>query len=260
MSTPSSTTLPAYSANSSEVSLNQLLSQQAGGKLLSKIKKQLVAYTKVGTKLEDIDQLAEKLILESGGQPSFKTVPGYHWSTCINVNSGLVHGIPKGALKDSDLVTIDVGLFYRGYHTDTSTSFVVGKSSKHLERFLLVGKKTLKKAINKAKPGNHIYDISHTIQKNIEREGFSVVRNLTGHGIGKQLHQEPAIPCFTDKPKAQTPVLIKNQVVAIEVMYCLGGHHTTTSADNWTISTQDGQLSAVFEETVIVAKNPKIIT
>ena len=239
----------------------QHVAQRQGGKLLADIKKKLVAASKVSTKLEDLDKLAEKLLLETGGQPSFKMVPGYHWSTCININSGIVHGIPKGTLKDSDLVTVDVGLYYQGYHTDTSTSFIVGSQNQQKQAFLKAGKKTLSKAIKRATAGNHIWDISHTIQKNIEAAGFSVVRNLTGHGVGKELHEDPAIPCYTNRPRLNTPILKDGQVIAVEVMYCQGHWATITQQDGWTISTSDGKLSAVFEETLIVTKGkPEVVT
>ena len=232
-----------------------------GGLLLAQVKQQLVKMAKPGITLEAIDQIAEKLLLETGGKPSFKTVPGYHWSTCINTNADIVHGIPKGTLKSGDLVTIDVGLLYKGFHTDTSTSFVVGETTSDKEDFLQIGKSTLDKAISVATVGNQVWDISHCIQKNVEAAGFSVVRTLTGHGVGRQLHMEPSIPCYTSGAKSNSPTLKEGQTLAIEVMYAMGDWATQTRSDGWTITMKDGQLSAVFEETIIVTKQcPERIT
>lgn len=233
--------------------------QIAGGKLLAQIKKQLIHSIKPGTDLAHIDKQAEMLLLKTGGQPSFKMVPGYHWSTCINLNQGIVHGIPRGQVKSGDLVTLDIGLYYQGFHTDTSTSFLVGKPTSEAEKFLNQGKKVLKKTISITKAGKRVWDISHQIQQGIEAAGYSVVRNLTGHGVGEELHQEPSIPCYTSGNRSQSPVLYQDQSIAIEVMYCQGHWLTTTDSDGWTISTQDGKLSAVFEETVIVTKDKPIV-
>ena len=238
----------------------QAKAQIEGGRLLAKIKKQLNNLCKPGTDLANIDKKAEKLLLKTGGKPSFKMVPGYHWSTCININDGIVHGIPKGLLKSGDLVTLDIGLFYQGFHTDTSSSFLIGNGTKSAQQFLQVGKKTLQQAISQAKVGNRVWDISETIQQGVEAAGFSVVRNLTGHGVGEQLHQEPAIPCFTVGSKTNSPILTKDQAIAIELMYCQGNWATKTDEDDWTISTEDGLLSAVFEETVIITKGKPIVT
>ncbi len=235
--------------------------QVQGGRLLAEVKQQLVNSAKPGTDLESIEALATKLLNQTGGQPSFKMVPGYHWSTCININSGIVHGIPKGTLKSGDLVTIDVGLYFKGYHTDTSTSFIVGSAPDTTRHFLQAGIDTLPLAIDQARPGNHVWDISNAIQESIEAAGYQVVRDLTGHGVGKKLHQNPAIPCFTSGSRTNTPVLTQGQALAIEVMYVQGDWHTVTAPDRWTISTRDGNLSAVFEETIILtADKPLVVT
>ena len=243
---------------------SRVKAQIEGGKYLSEIKQQLVEFAKSGTDLESIDKLAEKLLLKTGGKPSFKTVGDYRWSTCININDGLVHGIPKSTLilKSGDLATIDVGLLYKGYHTDTSTSFIVdGQKDPKIENFLAVGKSTLKKAIAQAVPGNRISDISATIQKGVEAAGFNVVRDLTGHGIGTSLHQDPAVPCLNLSDPSSSPHIKNDQALAIEVMYTMGDWHLKHDPDNWTLSTADGSLSAVFEETIIVTNStPKVIT
>lgn len=239
---------------------HQLKAQLQGGKLLASIKDQLVTATKPGIALEQIDQLAEKLLTQTGGQPSFQLVPGYHWATCINLNQGLVHGIPKGTFKKGDLATIDVGLFFKGYHTDTSTSFIVGAAKNATkQRLLNIGRQTLQAAINQVKPGNKIWDISHTIQTRIEAAGFSVARNLTGHGVGKELHQEPTITCYSQGNRSSSPAIKVGDALAVEVIYCQGSHQTVVESDGWTISTKDGQLSAVFEDTVLVTNQDCLV-
>ncbi|MFC1749916.1 type I methionyl aminopeptidase [Pseudomonadota bacterium] len=240
--------------------MNQRVKAQIkGGKLLAKIKQELIDSIKPGIKLEHIDKQAEDLLRKTGGTPSFQMVPGYSWSTCINLNQGIVHGIPKGSIKSGDLVTLDIGLFYQGYHTDTSSSFFVGPTTPKNKKFLDTGKKVLAKSISVAKANNRVFDISEKIQQGIESAGYSVVRNLTGHGVGEQLHQDPAIPCFTQGSRSNSPILSADQAIAIEVMYCMGDWHTKIEADGWTISTQDEKLSAIFEETIIITNNKPII-
>lgn len=242
---------------------SQLEAQRHGGKLLSQVKQKLVKAAHPGISFKEIDDLAEKLLLATGGEPSFKRVPGYYWSTCINVNDGIVHGIPDPAvkLKEGDLVTIDTGLYYKGYHTDTSTSFVLGEPTKEQKRFLHAGRTTLDKAIKVATAGAKIWDISEAIQTGIEAEGYNVVRDLTGHGVGKELHEEPAITCYTEGKRDRSPTIYKGQVLAIEVMYTSGDWHLKTDSDGWTIRTVDGSISAVFEETVIITdKAAEVIT
>lgn len=241
---------------------HQIKAQRTGGHFLAQIKPQLVAATKPGINLAQLDELAEKLLLQTGGQPSFKMVPGYHWSTCINLNDSIVHGIPRSSLviKSGDLVTLDIGLYYKGFHTDTSVSFIVGKAPAATHEFLNVGKQTLSLAIDQAIPGNTVWDISHTIQTQIEAAGYSAVRDLTGHGVGKQLHQEPAIPCYTSGSRDSSPRLQAGQAIAIEVMYTQGDWHLIKSPDNWTLGTRDRSLSAVLEETVIVNQPPEAVT
>lgn len=232
-----------------------------GGRLIAQIRQQLAEYAQTHFDLSAIDAEAERLILEAGGQPAFPKVPGYKWTTCISVNSGFVHGIPKGTLKPGDLVTIDVGMVYKGYTTDTATSFVIGESSPEQEKFLQVGREALKKAIAAAKVGNTVADISRALQTTTEAAGYSVTRNLTGHGLGRTMHEEPAIPCFiSDDPILKTPIK-EGMVLAIESMYMQGGWELIQATDGWTLSTADGSLSAVFEEDIYVGYDgPEILT
>lgn len=231
-----------------------------GGHKLALIRNQLTAAVKPGITTAELDKLADKLISRAGGQASFKMVPGYHWATCMNVNQMVVHGIPnQQKLKADDVLGIDVGLYWRGFHTDTSVTVKVNGNS---NRFLEVGKKALKKAIDKARPGNRVADLSRAMQQTVEDAGFSVVRALTGHGIGKRLHEEPAIPCFVVGSYSSSPKLIPGMVLATEIMYNQGQSEVVyQNDDGWTIITADDKISGLFEETVVVTtKGPIVLT
>lgn len=234
-----------------------------GGKKLSKIKNKLKMESKIGISAYEIDKLAEKLILESGGKPSFKMVPGYSWTTCININKGVVHGIPSKDVifKKGDLISIDLGMFYKGYHTDTSISFALNPT-KEVENFLKIGKKALEKAISSIIPNkSYVYDISKEIEKTIVDGGYLPIIDLTGHGIGKNLHEEPYIPCFASGLRIETLKIIPGMALAIEVMYALGGNKLVKENNGWTISTVDGKISGLFEDTIVVTKRGcKVIT
>lgn len=240
----------------------QIRVMAAGGKRLSKIKRKITEEINEGVSAQHIEQLAEKLIKKSGGKASFKMVKGYSWATCVNVNSGVVHGIPhkKIVFKKGDVVSVDIGLFYKGFHTDTS--FTVGvKPDDETKLFLQKGKEALVQTIRRAQPGNRIYDISKTIQEIVESAGYSVIRALVGHGIGRKLHEPPQIPCFVSEKRERTLEIPEGAVLAIEVMYSRGKSDVKLADDGWTIQTQDGKIAGLFEETVAVThKGPKILT
>lgn len=232
-----------------------------GGHKLANVRNALVKFAKVGVTLSQIDAMADKLIAAEGAESSFKMVPGYHHSTCININDVVVHGVPgKYKLRDGDVVGIDVGLVWKGYHSDTSTTIAVGsKASKQTKEFLEVGQACLKKAIAQAKPGKRIDDIAIEMQR-VEEYGYSPVQALTGHGIGKHLHEEPAVPCFVVGEYAHSPLIKEGMVLAIEIMYNAGTPEVVyKNEDGWTIATADGKISGLFEETVAVTKNGPVI-
>lgn len=231
-----------------------------GGEKLAGIKARLKKEIKKGVKATDIEELAVRLIEEAEGKASFKMVEDYSWATCINVNEGIVHGIPKESMvfKKGDVVSVDVGLYYKGFHTDTSFSVLIGTGEK-LKKFLAAGKKALEAGIMQAKAGNKVYDISKAIEEVLEEEGASPVRALVGHGIGRNLHESPSIPCFTSGGRKDSPKLPKNCTLAIEVMYTTGSGEVALDDDGWTISTSDGKISALFEETIAVENNGPII-
>ena len=194
-------------------------------------------------------------------KPSFSTVPGYDWATCIMKNEGLCHGIPKRKKVESGyIISIDVGLIENGYHLDSSISFIVGETSEEKKEFLTVGQNSLDKAISKARLGNSIYDISRAMEKVIQHRGWGVVYQLTGHGIGKELHMDPSIPCVAEKSDKKKK-LIEGQTIAIEIMYTKGDPYLVLDEDGWTYKSEDGSLSAMFEETVLVKKEgPEVLT
>lgn len=231
------------------------------GRKTAAIKAKAVEFAQSHFNLADIDNYVENLIIKAGGEPGFKKVPGYNWSTCISVNDVFVHGIPRGKIKPGDIVNIDTGMYYHGTTSDTSTTFVVGQPTPAQTHFLNVGKKTLAKAIKQAKAGNRIRDISHTIQKNIEAAGYNVTRNLTGHGVGKTMHEPPAIPCFISRDPNLSIKIEVGMVLAIEVMYMKGDWPLVLANDGWSLSTKDGSDSAIFEEDIfITSSGPEVLT
>jgi methionyl aminopeptidase len=233
-----------------------------GGKRLAKVKKELAGLVREGEKASSIENLAVELIKKLGGEASFKMVPGYHWATCVNVNDGLVHGIPKSetVFKKGDLVSVDVGIYYKGFHTDTSFSLAIEPSSS-VRKFLEAGRKTFKKAVSEARAGNRIYDISRAIEETLTGQGYTPVRALVGHGIGRFLHEEPKIPCFIYEAREKTPEISAGMALAIEVMYSQGSSEVEIDDDGWTIRMRDGKISALFEETVAIGKHgPLVLT
>lgn len=241
-----------------------------GGKKLSRILKFLIKKAKSGVRTKEIDKIAESLIKKEGGEPSFKKVKGYSFSTCLCVNDCVVHGLPSSyRLKEGDILGIDVGIFYKGFHTDMAWTIRVGGSTKkekrkkdEIDAFLIAGEEALNMAIKKAKIGNHIGDISKAIQTIIEKKGYSVVRQLVGHGVGEKLHEEPQIPCFLIGRIKKTPVLKEGMTLAIEVIYNQKGPKVCyKNHDGWSIVTQDKSLSGLFEKTIAITKNgPLVLT
>jgi methionyl aminopeptidase len=233
-----------------------------GGKKLRQVKNELEKMVAAGVNALQIEEKACELIAKTGGKPSFKMVPGYHWATCVNVNSGLVHGIPKKNLvfQKGDLVSIDVGLFYKGFHTDTSISVGIDLDPK-TQKFFDTGMKALAKSIKMAVNGNKICDISKTMEGVLKGSGYSPVMALVGHGVGRTLHEEPAIPCFGAEKREYSPEIKNGMALAIEVMYTLGSPDLVMEEDGWTIGTRDGKISALFEETVAVTPDgPLVLT
>ncbi len=212
------------------------------------------------TRTIELDLLAERLIREEGGTPSFKGYRGYPATACISVNEEVIHGIPgERVLRSGDIVDLDFGVYKDGFHADAAWTFPVGTISKEAQRLLNVSREALNQGIAKACPGAKVGLVSSTIQKYVEVQGYSVVRELVGHGIGRELHEEPSVPNF-GRPK-DGPVLKAGTTICIEPMVNQGGYEVLTLADGWTIVTKDGTLSAHFEHTVAVTHDgPELLT
>lgn len=239
---------------------------QEGGKVLGAVLEELLQTTQPGTTLLEIEALAQKRIKEAGMKPSFSTVADYKWATCLCVNDVIVHGIPtEYALREGDLLTIDIGLINKGYHSDTAWSKVVANPgysvSGEVQKFLDTGKAALKEAIAQARDGNRVGHISTTLQRIVEGSGYGIVKPLVGHGIGKTLHEEPQIPGFLRGAIDKTPLLRKGMTIAVEVIYAMGNPTVYYHEDGWSIATRDHSLSAVFEQSVAITDaEPLILT
>jgi len=234
-----------------------------GGKKLAFVLREVKEQVAVGKSLSSLEDLISKLIEEQNGKASFKTVPGYRWASCLNVNEGVVHGIPDDyKLRKGDLLSIDIGLFYKGFHTDMAeTILMTDKKDRKKDKFLKAGRKALKLAIEQAKSGHRIGHISQAIQKELKRAGFAPVKSLTGHGVGRKLHEDPIIPCFFQGRMEETDLLKDGMVLAIEVIYVQGKPELVIKDDDWTIETEDRRLAALFEHTVLVrGKKPIVLT
>jgi len=206
---------------------------------------------KPGVTTKELDELAEQHIRSRGGLPSFKGYRGFPASICASVNSEVVHGIPgPKKLEDGDIISIDVGVLKEGYHGDGAATFAVGRVSEEATRLLRTTRGALEAGIAAARAGNRVSDISGAVQGVVEAAGFSVVRDLVGHGIGQQMHEEPQIPNFVGG--GQSPALAKGMTLAIEPMVNAGAYGITVKDDAWTVVTCDGSLSAHFEHTVAV--------
>ena len=240
----------------------KISAMREGGRILGQIRDELLSVVKPGVRVEELEKLAQTLISQhSGASAAFQTVPGYKWATCIMKNEEVCHGIPQGKTVNSgDIITIDVGLIYKGYYTDTTGSVFVGKPSPEIAKFLETGKKALVAAIDQARVGNSIWDVSHAMQSVVEKAGYHMVFQLTGHTIGKHLHEEPYIPCVAQR-RDKTIMLEEGQTIAIEPMYAMGNPLLVCEPDGWTYRTQDRSLSAMFEHTVLVTSGePEILT
>ncbi|MFH0749394.1 MAG: type I methionyl aminopeptidase [Candidatus Gottesmanbacteria bacterium] len=235
----------------------EIHSMRVGGKKLGRILKELLAMSIPGIRLLDLEEKAQQRIKEEGGLPSFSTVADYQWATCLCINDVVVHGIPSEyRLQHGDVFTIDIGMIYEGLHTDTAWTKIIGTEEdeeKEKQRFLDVGVNTLWKTIAVARPGNRIGHISEVIQREIEGAGYSVIKDLTGHGVGKKLHEEPIIPEFVKGDISRTPLLTAGMTLAIEIIYAAGkGSIEYQNDDGWALASKDRSLTATFEHTIAI--------
>lgn len=232
-----------------------------GGKILGRVKKEAAKHVKAGVSAYEIEELVTKLIEKEGAEPSFKKVTGYHWSTCINVNDGVVHGIPKKEVvfKKGDIVSVDLGVYYKGFHTDTALTVLVDSDDKKKIAFLAHGKEADNAGLKAVKAGRTVGDISAAIEKVFKKAGLNPIRSLTGHGVGRELHEEPSIPCFVSHSATERVVLKKGMVLAVEVMYTAGKGDIVLDEDGWTLRTKDGKIAGLFEETVALTGHGPIV-
>lgn len=241
-----------------------------GGKLLAQALDKVLAAAKPGVTTRELDELAEKLIIESGGVPAFKHYkegdePPFPSTICASVNQQLVHTPASDyQLQDGDLLTVDIGMKYpaqgKGFFTDMARTIGIGKISPEAQKLIDVTRDSLEKGLAQVKAGNTVKDISKAVQDYIESHGFAVVRQLVGHGVGYAVHEEPRVPNFVD-PRHTKVELKTGMVLAIEPMVNAGSFEVTTSDDGWTVETLDGSLSAHFEDTVAVTeKGVSILT
>ena len=214
-----------------------------------------------GVTTAELDRMAEKYILSQGAKPNFKNYQGYPATACISVNNEVIHGIPssKRVIKQGDIVSVDLGALFNGYHGDNAATFACGDISDEAKRLLEATEQSLYEGIRAAVAGNRIGDIGNAVQSFIESKGFSVVRKFVGHGIGTALHEAPEVPNFGSAGRGIR--LMPGMTLAIEPMVNAGGYDVEIMPDGWTVLTKDGSLSAHFEHTVaITSSGPKILT
>ena len=231
-----------------------------GGNILAEALKELEKMAKPGIATIELDRAAEAFILSRGAKPAFKGYEGFPYSLCASVNENIVHGFPSDyILKDGDIIGLDLGVFYKGFNTDMAVTVAVGNVSFEAKRLINVAKKSLRLGIQKAKIGNTIGDIGNTIQRFVEDQGFGIVRDLCGHGIGKSVHEDPKVPNFGKRGAGEK--LVEGMVICIEPMVSVGDYNLKKSDDGYGYATKDDSLSAHFEHTItITEKGPRILT
>jgi methionyl aminopeptidase len=231
-----------------------------GGKILATVLKAIEKTVKPGVTTLELDRAAEALILSYKAKPAFKGYEGFKYTLCASVNENIVHGLPSSyVLKEGDVIGLDLGVIYKGYYSDMAVTVPVGKISFEAKRLLNVTKKSLRLGIKKAKIGNTVSDIGNTVQRFAEDQGYGVVRDLCGHGIGKNLHEEPKIPNFGKRGEGEK--LVEGMVICIEPMLTTGDYHLKQAKDGYGFATKDNSLTAHFEHTIaITKKGPFVLT
>jgi methionyl aminopeptidase len=223
------------------------------GKILATVLKELEKIVKPGITTLDLDRLAEVLILSMDAKPAFKNYDGFPYTLCASVNEVVVHGYPSGySLKEGDIIGLDLGVVYKGYYSDMAITVSVGEIPFETKRLINVTKKALRLGIKRVKPGNTTGDIGNTIQRFVEDQGFGVIRDLCGHGIGKDLHEDPKIMNFGKRDSGVE--LKEGMVICIEPMVTMGDYNLKTAQDGYGYATRDNSLTAHFEHTIVVTK------
>ena len=242
-------------------SQNEIALMREAGKILAKVHEELKEAIHPGMSTLDIDKLGEKIIRGYGCIPSFLNYNGYPASICVSVNDEVVHGIPHKdhILVEGDIVSLDAGVIYKGYHADAARTYGVGKISEDAAKLIEVTQQSFFEGIKMAKDGNHLHDISNAIADYCESFGYGVVRDLVGHGIGKNLHEDPQIPNFHQRRRGIK--LQKGMTLAVEPMVNAGTYEVAWLDDDWTVVSDDGSLSAHYDNTVLITDGePEILT
>jgi len=244
----------------------QIEIMREGGRITDGALRKVLAAAKPGVMLIELDKIAEDYILAAGGEPAFKRVPGYDFTTCLNLNEGVVHGIPnRRRLREGDILTVDLGTYYKGFNTDHAWSILIGdkdiktQEDKEKEKFLETGEHALKAAIAACRVGSRVNDISRAMEEVLRGAGLTPMETLVGHGVGRELHEDPQIPCFAVGDGAKSPKLVEGMALAIEVIYAAGNPELRSLPDGWTLATVDGSLTGLFEHSVAVTKSGPIV-
>jgi methionyl aminopeptidase len=232
----------------------------ASGAILARVLQMLRAKARPGVTTADLDEVAERFIRSQGAEPAFKGYRGFPGSICASPNSMIVHGIPGSyKLSRGDILSIDVGVILDGWVSDAAVTVPIGPVSQIATRLMQTTREALFEAVEHVRPGNHLGDVSHAVQRRVESDGFSVVRALVGHGVGREMHEDPQIPNYGTPGSG--PELEEGMVMAIEPMVTAGAEPIRMGSDNWSVYSGDGSLAAHFEHTVAVtAEGPRILT
>lgn len=229
------------------------------GRIVALVHQEMAKSVKVGTTTNKLNKIAEKIIVDNDAYPSFKGYGGFPAAICASTNDVLIHGFPNDVpLKEGDIVSIDVGARYKGYHGDSAWTYRVGEISQEDKQLLEVTEQALFEGLSKVKDGVHLSDVSHAIQEYVESYGYSVPIEYTGHGIGSNLHEDPPVPNYGVGGRG--PILKEGMCIAIEPMVNMGSRYTKTLSDGWTVKTLDGKNTAHFEHTIVVTKDGYEIT
>jgi methionyl aminopeptidase len=234
---------------------------RAGGRILAEVSERLRVFVKPGVSTAEVDREVEAFIQERGARPAFKGYRGFPATVCTSINEEVVHGIPspQRCVKEGDIIGLDLGCIVEGYYADCAFTLAVGEIPPRVRQLLDVTRESLERAVARCHPGRRLGDVSHAVQEHVERHGFSVVRAFVGHGIGRELHEDPQVPNFGEPGRG--PVLKPGMVLAIEPMVTMGSWEVRILPDRWTAVTADGSLAAHFEHTVAITENgPDVLT
>lgn len=240
--------------------IHEIETMRQSGKITAAARALAGSMVKPGVSTREIDRAVYEFIVSQGAAPSFLNYSGYPASTCISINETVIHGIPNGRrLKEGDIVSVDVGAFWHGFHGDCAATFACGEISPTAQKLIDVTKQSFFEGVKFARPGYRISDIGHAVQTYAESNGFGVVRAFIGHGVGRKMHEEPEVPNY-GKP-GRGPRLIPGMVIAIEPMITEGTYEVKVLSDGWTTVTADGKLAAHYENTVLITDGePEILT